>query len=749
MRNSNPNKTKTLKTNIHKLKKQFKFSILTFTILTIGIITVSTVITKTTTNTKILTIKTINITNAQTSDTTPPTTPTNLTTTPTSDTQINLSWTASTDLPDNANAVGYNIYRCTGTSCTPTTLINTSTTNSYSDTGLTAETTYTYVVSAYDGSGNVSGRTIGVSGVTEVSTMVTGIIFEDNFDSMIDWQSQEKLTGEDSATVAWDLNIPAPFSDYRSSRGQLSSLGEHTFQINNKNFRGSNGKGLSCFYEAANNHVGGGLGIWLGETGYDELYLSFWMKLEDDFRFATIGGLGGTIFKLFRIMSNIDNPALKPNAAEPMNMYQTPWNRKPEWDDNTTPLNSSGEGGKQGYVILRWEQIIEQMAMDKLAYNPEGRAGSLADIHEAFDDGTRIMMKDYHLKFISSGGLATSSYAPADWVGNGQWVHYEIHVKHNDIGVDNALVELFLNGTKVATKSNFRLRNTLETKFNYIILPDNVYNMVYANTTPPAPPGGEQLFVIDDVVVSTEPIPDGYIIGNLSITTSTLQAGNENTSYSQTLSSQGGTSPYTYTLSSGTLPTGLSLSTTGIISGTPTTAGTYNFTVQVIDNISATDTQSLSIIINPADTTPPTLTNPQPTTTLPPGTTSTTLSITTNENSTCKYTTTANTPYNSITSNPPTSGTFTTTGTTTHSTTITGLTNGSSYNYYLRCSDTTGNVNTTDTTITFSISNQTYNLSNFTSLVTNWLGIGDSNSDINNDGVVNTRDLGIMMSSWE
>ncbi len=158
--------------------------------------------------------------------------------------------------------------------------------------------------------------------------------------------------------------------------------------------------------------------------------------------------------------------------------------------------------------------------------------------------------------------------------------------------------------------------------------------------------------------------------------------------------------------------------------------------------------------INPScgttpDTTPPTLTNPQPTTTLPPGTTSTTLSITTNENSTCKYTTTANTPYNSITSNPPTSGTFTTTGTTTHSTTITGLTNGSSYNYYLRCSDTTGNVNTTDTTITFSISNQTYNLSNFTSLVTNWLGIGDSNSDINNDGVVNTRDLGIMMSSWE
>ncbi len=329
-------------------------------------------------------------------------------------------------------------------------------------------------------------------------------ILEVNFDSLPDWQSAEKLTGENSATVSWDLNIPEPFSDYRSTRGQLAILGEHTFQINSKNYRGISGKGLSCFYEAANNHVGGGLGIWLGETGYDELYLNFWMKLSDNFRFATIGGLGGTIFKLFRIMSNIDNPALKPNAAEPMNMYTTPWNRRPEWDENTSPLNSSGEGGKQGYVILRWEQIMGEMAMDKVAYNPEGRAGSLDDIHSPFDNNTRIMMKDYHLKFIQSGGLPTSSSAPSDWVGNNQWVFYEIHVKHNDIGINNALVELFLNGKKVAQKSGFKLRNTIQTKFNYIIIPDNMYNMVYANSTPPPPPAGEQLFVIDDITITTK-----------------------------------------------------------------------------------------------------------------------------------------------------------------------------------------------------------------------------------------------------
>jgi hypothetical protein len=46
----------------------------------------------------------------------------------------------------------------------------------------------------------------------------------------------------------------------------------------------------------------------------------------------------------------------------------------------------------------------------------------------------------------------------------------------------------------------------------------------------------------------------------------------------------GGQSPYTYSLVSGTLPGGLTLSTTGILSGTPTVAGTFSFTIQVTDS---------------------------------------------------------------------------------------------------------------------------------------------------------------------
>jgi len=62
----------------------------------------------------------------------------------------------------------------------------------------------------------------------------------------------------------------------------------------------------------------------------------------------------------------------------------------------------------------------------------------------------------------------------------------------------------------------------------------------------------------------------------------TLTAG---TPFSQTLSSSGGTAPYTYTLQSGTLPIGLSLSSAGVLSGTPTQRGSYSFTVRSTDSV--------------------------------------------------------------------------------------------------------------------------------------------------------------------
>ncbi len=69
----------------------------------------------------------------------------------------------------------------------------------------------------------------------------------------------------------------------------------------------------------------------------------------------------------------------------------------------------------------------------------------------------------------------------------------------------------------------------------------------------------------------------------ISISPATLPNPVYGAPYSQTLSSTGGTAPRTFSLAAGTLPTGMSFSSAGVLSGTPISAGTFNFTVAATD----------------------------------------------------------------------------------------------------------------------------------------------------------------------
>ncbi|CAM3091177.1 fibronectin type III domain-containing protein [Paenibacillus lupini] len=91
-----------------------------------------------------------------TPDTTAPTVPTNVTATAASSSQVKLNWTASTD---NVGVTGYKVYR-NGS------LVGTSTSASFSDTGLTALTSYSYTVKAKDAAGNESAASTSVSATT-------------------------------------------------------------------------------------------------------------------------------------------------------------------------------------------------------------------------------------------------------------------------------------------------------------------------------------------------------------------------------------------------------------------------------------------------------------------------------------------------------------------------------------------------------------------------------------------------------
>ncbi len=86
----------------------------------------------------------------------------------------------------------------------------------------------------------------------------------------------------------------------------------------------------------------------------------------------------------------------------------------------------------------------------------------------------------------------------------------------------------------------------------------------------------------------------------VSITTSSLPSGTQNSTYSATLGAAGGKTPYTWSITSGSLPTGVTLTaSSGLISGTPTQAGQFSFTAQVGDSSSPreTATQALNLVV--------------------------------------------------------------------------------------------------------------------------------------------------------
>jgi hypothetical protein len=112
-----------------------------------------------------------------------------------------------------------------------------------------------------------------------------------------------------------------------------------------------------------------------------------------------------------------------------------------------------------------------------------------------------------------------------------------------------------------------------------------------------------------------------YTQGTPTITTgSPLPSGTLSAAYNQTLAAGGGATPYTWSISSGNLPSGVALSTAGVISGTPVATGTSSFIVQVTGNDGLFSTSPFSMAVNPAPV-PPAITTASP---LTPGTAGTT-----------------------------------------------------------------------------------------------------------------------------
>ena len=108
-----------------------------------------------------------------TADTTPPTSPANLAATAAGSSQINLAWTASTDT---VGVVGYQVERCQGAGCTAFVLVASPAGTTYSDTGLSAATSYSYRARARDAANNLSTFSNVATATTAPSSGTTGLV---------------------------------------------------------------------------------------------------------------------------------------------------------------------------------------------------------------------------------------------------------------------------------------------------------------------------------------------------------------------------------------------------------------------------------------------------------------------------------------------------------------------------------------------------------------------------------------------
>lgn len=129
---------------------------------------------------------------------------------------------------------------------------------------------------------------------------------------------------------------------------------------------------------------------------------------------------------------------------------------------------------------------------------------------------------------------------------------------------------------------------------------NNGSGIIYYVNTASDPATSDNFAVLDASDNTPIEVTVTIVQANPTVTTTSLPNASIATAYSQTLAASGGTAPYTWSLSGGALPAGITVSTAGVVSGTPTAGGAFSPTFTVTDSASHTGTATLSLTVTGA-----------------------------------------------------------------------------------------------------------------------------------------------------
>lgn len=365
------------------------------------------------------------------------------------------------------------------------------------------------------------------------------ILFEDNFDTTEDWRSKQYANR--STDIAWNDTkwfscgsfcppnpgmAPLGWAGYRASKshwltpllypnpyvapnGTAPSSQRDTLVIDSENAYGGTGKSLKYNVEtAAADDLGSGwsagsMYVWLGDEGYQDLYIRFKMQYPSDWIWSN--GSYHAYQKMLRLIS-FNGDIL---TDDPSSIQTGACNQRISWIPDFYFNKSYPE----------WETYLANSTL--------------------FSD-------QYNQATLNCANLQLNNFIPFKWPSDGQWHNYEFHAKLNSApGVADGLWEISIDGIKTPGANYVSQNNiawiasggSMTPAWNWLMLFDNLNMQIYTLGSNP-----EQQIRLDDIVIykkltfeenatlwSSSPqdgrLPLDYVIGGVDLTAPAVPNG--------------------------------------------------------------------------------------------------------------------------------------------------------------------------------------------------------------------------------